>query len=177
MQANHQANTHKRQCACQRAVDQGTIDDDIDLPQPVAQNGDGEAEDGREEGERIDRCPEQVIERTCSAQRWKDERGEVKDDHDQDGCRSAEDDPLGLLALDWGGYLLVAVDHCDANEGQLTQPDKVIEQVGGGQCWKEEKDQPPQDPCGDKPACPTGYKTPGGDERTDEKDCCKMENN
>ena len=39
-----------------------------------------------------------------------------------------------------------------------------IEQVSGGQCWKEEQDQPPQHPCGDKPARPTGYKTPGGNE-------------
>ncbi len=164
LQANHQAHVDPRQDDRQRAIDQGAVDDDIDIPQPVAQNGDGEAEDDREQDERKNRCQEQVIERTCSAQRWEDERGELKDDHDQDGCRDAEDDPLGLLALDWVGYPLVAVEQCDHNAGQLAQPYDVTEQAEGGQRRKEDQDQPTDDPYGDKPARPTRYETPSGDE-------------
>ena len=59
---------------------------------------------------------------------------------------------LGLLALDWARSPLVAVEQCDHDADQLAHPHDVKEQVEEGQRWKEDHDQPPDDPDGDKPA-------------------------
>src|SRR6266851_4443247 len=51
LQANHQANIDYRQDDRERTIHQGAVDDDVDLPQPVAQqsNPDGEGDEDIQE--------------------------------------------------------------------------------------------------------------------------------
>ncbi len=58
LQANDQANIDRRQDDRECAIDQGAVDDDVDIVEPVAQQGDPDGEGEKDRQDRCNRCDE-----------------------------------------------------------------------------------------------------------------------
>ncbi len=68
LKADDQAEVNHGQQSGQAAIDQRAIDDDIDIPQPVAQNSDAHTKGNGRIEQRRDRPTEQLVPRVSCAQ-------------------------------------------------------------------------------------------------------------
>ena len=100
--------------AAQGAVDEGAVDDQVYVPQPVAQDRHTERE-RNEKHKAVHARVGDEISKDVALTRWRDDLWERHQrEETEQGRRNAEDYPLRLLALGWVGDMPVTVNmHTD----------------------------------------------------------------
>ncbi len=142
----HHEDIHSDDDRCEETIHQCTIDDDVDIPQPIAQHGEPkrEWEEEREAGTH-NGCQGQLIERpigrTVVAERWKEQKP-IPANGDYTWHSETEDHPFGLLPLHWARYMPVAVQLNDHKDPQLAEKHEIANLKSVGiQCergiWEE----------------------------------------
>src|SRR2546421_13035610 len=111
LQEHHTAKIDQGKDSCEGAIDQSTIDYAINIPQPVAKDGNADREGKQEQQDRIGEVKNPVIWDIGLIECWeKAIKNERKHNKSCEHADDAKDYPLGLLTLYMSGDTSVAID-------------------------------------------------------------------
>src|SRR6266566_8242436 len=160
LQGNDQARVDKGQDEGQCAIDQRSFDNDINIPEPVTQNGDPECEWDRKH-QAHDEADLKCESKWTSSREWEQDKRieQTRPDIAHNGYRHTDHRPFGLLALSWRGHVAIAIQleqhrtHDEAKKEHQTEHGS-IEFPGG----VEDNNNPIAKHDHGKPARPTRHK-------------------
>ena len=91
-------------------VGERAANEDVNIPQPVAEdgNGDGERYEAGDQGR--GKLTDEGIERARLSKRWENDLQQTGSNIDSEHPTYAENNPFGLLALERGGNMAIAID-------------------------------------------------------------------
>ena len=109
------------------AVDQRAVDDEVYVPQFVAQDREANGQWDEKKADGRDSATDESIQCVLLGKRWEDQWKEMVDDIDKNRSCQAEHEPFGLLALLSTGYLAIPVDLRESQEHKgANRPNRPI---------------------------------------------------
>ncbi len=132
LQAHDETRVDQGEDECQRAIDQGAVDNNINIPEPVAQQGDPECEWDRQHRAHDEADFKRKCKGPSSAEWVQDESIEqTRPNVARNRYRHPEQRPFGLLALSRRGNVAIAVQldqhrtHDEAKKERETEPGSI----------------------------------------------------